>query len=94
MHSVNGILDQFIDDFKTVSEINDFLLVYINNILTGISPRQTVISESMVSAEMTLRITNLYADPDYQPGDPPDFSLPTTHLKEIAEAWLDYLQDK
>lgn len=91
MYSINHVLSQFVNDYKTIDEVNDFLISEIDNVIDGISASETIVSESMVSAEITSSVTNLFQDPDATPTDPPDISLPTSDLKEIAEAWLNYL---
>jgi hypothetical protein len=92
MYSISDVLDQLIIDYDTVDIINKFLLSRINDVLIGVYSKKSIVSQSMVTAEITSSITNLFQDPDAQPNDPPDFSLPTADFKEIAEAWLNYVQ--
>ncbi|MDN5288988.1 MAG: hypothetical protein JWR38_5262 [Mucilaginibacter sp.] len=89
--SPNSVLDQFITDYRTPNNVNNFLLSEINNVLNGISSAETLISESMISVIVSSNISKFYQDPDYSVTDNPDYSMPTQDLKEIAEAWMSYL---
>lgn len=91
MHSLSDSLDQFITDYKTVDDINNFLLFEIDKVLSGISENETIISQSMVTVIVHNDISMFYSDPDYSSLYAPELSLPTQDLKAIVEAWLAYI---
>ena len=90
-NSTNAVLSQLIGDYKTPDEVNNFLISEINNVLNGSIASETIISESMISANLSLQTTGLYQDPDYDPSSSADFELPTSDLLLIAKAWLNYI---
>src|SRR5476651_2451287 len=85
MISINPLLDQFITDYKTPDEINEFLIAEINSILNGTVASETIISESIVSANISISNTGLHQDPDYDHSSNPDYELPTIQLLEISQ---------
>ncbi|MBS1520284.1 MAG: hypothetical protein JST50_04770 [Bacteroidetes bacterium] len=93
IYSINDVLDQCIADYKTVDEVNNFLIAEINKVLNGVSSSETIISESMVSVVISSDTTKFYQDPNYSPTASPDYSIPTQDFKVIAQAWLSYLQN-
>lgn len=93
IYSNNDVLSQFVNDYNADYLINDYLLSPINEVLNGTVSERTIVSESCVFAKMTSNVTKLFRQRYYKPTDPPNFSLPTSDLKEIAEAWLNYITE-
>lgn len=92
IYSINDVFDQCISDYKTVEEVNNFLISEIDKVLNGISSEETIISESCVSVEISNDISKFYQEIHYLPGSPPDFLIPTQDFRKIAELWLHYLR--
>jgi site-specific DNA-adenine methylase len=92
MNSPHGALNQFITDYPAPDYVNNYVISEISKVLNGTVSAATIISQSMVTVEISASVSNFYFDPDYLETDTPDFSLPTNDFKGIAEAWLNYLQ--
>lgn len=91
MDSPNGVLNQFITDYRTAYDITTFLLSIINDVLTGKSQKQILISETLITAVVGKYNTIMYSDPDYSDSDEPEFSLPSLDFKLIIEAWQNFI---
>lgn len=90
-YSINSVLSQFVNGYTDVDEVSIFLLSKINDVLNGIVSQILMKSETMVTAKISNNMTELFWDSHSSSTDPPDYSLSTSDLKEIAEAWLNYL---
>lgn len=91
MSSISQVLNQFITDFRTAMEVNDFLIYYINNVLKGGKVREVIECQSMILVEILSGICRFYSS--VEDLSVADFSIPTNDLKKIAEAWMFYLHD-
>ena len=91
-YSINSVFSQFVNGYTDTDEVSIFLLSAINDVVTGVVPQILMKSETMVTAKISNDNTELFWLSHSASVDPPDYSLPTNDLQEIAEAWLDYLQ--
>lgn len=88
--SVSEALDQFIPDYDTPVLVNDFIIFYIDEVLNGIKLKGYMISQSMIGVEISSDVCKFYDEPDHLDVL---FSIRTKDLREIAEAWMSYLQN-
>ncbi|WP_183579900.1 methylmalonyl-CoA epimerase [Mucilaginibacter sp. X5P1] len=92
MDSVSEVLNQFLMDYMQPPLVNEFIIEYIDSVLNGSLLKETMVSESVVSVEISIDTSKFYQEKNYSDTDTPNFIIPTQDLKKIAEAWRDYLQ--
>ncbi|TSJ40862.1 hypothetical protein FO440_14070 [Mucilaginibacter corticis] len=90
MISISDVFSRFFDDFTDTEDVNRYLLSTVNDVLNGVVSEKLMKSNTMVTAKITNKATMFFQGLST---DLPDFSLPTTDLKEIVEAWLNYLEN-
>jgi hypothetical protein len=92
--AINDWLAQFVADHNSLQTANS-LLTGINNVLNGQQSSWVGISQGLQVAYVKSDQTKIYQDLaewENNPNITPDFSLPTTGLKVIVEAWCNYLR--
>ncbi|HVW12645.1 MAG TPA: hypothetical protein VHB54_02415 [Mucilaginibacter sp.] len=93
MSSTSEVLDQFLTDYNDFKLVDDFVISYIDEVLSNRTQEQTLISQCMISVRMTPELSQFFQDPDYVSGSRPDFVIPTSHLRQIAVLWRDFLKN-
>lgn len=94
MNTVNDMLTVYITDHNTIQKVNQ-LLDDINAVLNNNYPLGGGQTQIMYLSRISAAETKIYQDMEDWEQDnsiQPDFTLPTTDLKVIVEAWRDYLQ--
>ncbi|MBN2746089.1 MAG: hypothetical protein JXR34_05125 [Bacteroidales bacterium] len=89
----NGLLSSFIWEYCDSDEAID-LLDAINDVLNGSLTIADGVTQGLIFVKILANTTSLYKNADAYFEDEtiaPDYTIPTTDLKEIVEAWLDYL---
>ncbi|MDV6168987.1 hypothetical protein R1T16_11160 [Flavobacterium sp. DG1-102-2] len=94
MHSVNELLSAYVTEFNSYSRASQ-LLNSINNLLAS-DQKGCGTTQGMISVITESGVTKLSMEvPEYvNESLQLDFELPTTHLKEIVEAWVSYLKEE
>jgi hypothetical protein len=90
----NDILSSFIWEHCDSDRTGD-LLDAINDVLNGSLTIADGATQGLIFVKILANTTSLYKNANAYYEDEtiaPDYTIPTTDLKEIVEAWLDYLR--
>lgn len=89
VNTINPLLDAFLSEDQTLEDVNETIDA-LNTLLNAEIANVNFSGESLITIVADQSTSTIYELPNYNPNTL-SYSLPTVDLKELAEAWRDYL---
>lgn len=93
--SSNDALSGYISVFRSDNDTNALISAIVKALNTNNIPQIFITNRAMMMCTISHDVTKFYNDSDEfmdNESIPPDFEIPTAHLKIIVEAWIDFLK--